>query len=66
HKSLELVPDTAGYLDTLGRCYYAKGDYANAVKYQTQAVRLDPHTQQIRRQLELFEKALAGKSSEAK
>ncbi|MCA9205226.1 MAG: tetratricopeptide repeat protein [Planctomycetales bacterium] len=66
HKSLELVPDTAGYLDTLGRCYYAKGDYANAVKYQAQAVRLDPHTQQIRRQLELFEKALAGKSSEAK
>ncbi|MBM3998054.1 MAG: tetratricopeptide repeat protein [Planctomycetes bacterium] len=57
--SLEYLPDTAGYLDTLGCCYYAKGDYENAVKYQTRAVRLDPHAGQMRRQLERFEKALA-------
>ncbi len=56
--SLEYLPDTAGYLDTLGRCYYAKGDYENAVKYQSRAVQLDPHAGQIRRQLELFEQAL--------
>lgn len=59
HRSLELRPGTAGYLDTLGRCYYAKGDYANAVKYQSRAVRRDPHSGQIQRQLELFERALA-------
>ena len=58
-KSLELRPQTAGYLDTLGRCYYAKRDFENAVKYQAQAVALEPHSLQIRRQLELFEKALA-------
>jgi hypothetical protein len=29
------------------------------VKYQTRAVELEPHTSQIRRQLELFKKALA-------
>lgn len=57
-RSLELRPNTAGYLDTLGRCYYAKGDYANAVKYQTRAVELEPHSGQIRRQLELFRQAL--------
>jgi len=57
-RSLELRPNTAGYLDTLGRCYYSKGDYANAVKHQTRAVELEPHSGQIRRQLELFKKAL--------
>lgn len=57
-RSLELKPNEAGYLDTLGRCYYHLGDYENAVKYQEQAVELDPHTQQIRRQLEQFREAL--------
>lgn len=57
-RALELAPDTAGYLDTLGRCYYAKGDYENAVKHQSRAVELDPYAGQIRRQLELFQKAL--------
>ncbi|MCL4206910.1 MAG: tetratricopeptide repeat protein [Pirellulaceae bacterium] len=56
-RSLELRPKTAGYLDTLGRCYFAKGDYEKAVQVQTQAVELEPFSGQIRRQLELFEKA---------
>lgn len=57
-RSLELRPNTAAYLDTLGRCYYALGDFRNAVKYQARAVRLEPSTQQIRRQLDLFQRAL--------
>ncbi len=57
--SLEYVPDSAGYLDTLGRCYYAKKDYVNAVKYQSRAAKLEPHSGQIVRQLELFQRALA-------
>jgi tetratricopeptide (TPR) repeat protein len=61
HKSLELRPDYPGYLDTLGRCYYAKGDLENAVKYQSRAVELDPHSGQIRRQLEFFKRELAAK-----
>ena len=59
HKSLDIRPDAAGYLDTLGRCYYAKGDYENAVKYQAEAARLEPHSGLIRRQLETFQEALA-------
>jgi len=57
-RSLELRADRAGYLDTLARCYYAKGDYENAVKHQSRAVELEPHSGQIRRQLELFQRAL--------
>jgi tetratricopeptide (TPR) repeat protein len=57
-KSLELAPDEPSYLDTLGRCYYAVGDYENAVKAQRRAVELAPQYNVMRRQLELFEKAL--------
>jgi tetratricopeptide (TPR) repeat protein len=63
-RSLELSPDNPAYLDTLGRCYYALGDLDNAVKYQTRAVRLEPSTQQIGRQLKLFQKALAESQAE--
>lgn len=68
HRSIELRPENnAGYLDTLGRCYYAKGDLVNAVKYQSQAAKLDPHTRAIQRQLEQFKKELAAKeAAEAK
>jgi len=59
HKSLELRPNYAGYLDTLGRCYYGKGDLVKAVKYQSQAVKLNAYSGQIRRQLEFFRKEAA-------
>ena len=56
-RSLELRPHAAGYLDTLGRTYYSVGDLNSAIKYQRRAARLEPHSQQIQRQLQLFEKA---------
>jgi tetratricopeptide (TPR) repeat protein len=59
HTSLEMRPDYFGYLDTLGRCYYAKGDFENAIKYQSLALKGSPHSGQIRRQLEFFQKEQA-------
>jgi tetratricopeptide (TPR) repeat protein len=65
-KSIELAQASGdsphrlgGLFDTLAHCYYAKKDYANAVKHQEQAVELDPHTQSIRRALAQFREALA-------
>lgn len=58
-KSLEIRPDDGGLLDTLARCYFAKGDLENAVKCQARAAELEPHQLQIRRQLQLFQKTLA-------
>ena len=68
-KSVELVRAAAAsaadskrvgqHLDTLAHCYYAKGDLENAVRSQTEAVKLDPHTQAISRQLGVFREALA-------
>lgn len=57
-RSLELEPDAPGYIDTLGRCYYALGDFENAVKQQRRAVELDPFAMAMKRQLKLFETAL--------
>jgi tetratricopeptide (TPR) repeat protein len=64
-RSLELRPNESGYLDTLGRCLFANGQYAEAVKYQRQAVQGDPHSGQMQRQLELFEKTLAEAKQES-
>jgi tetratricopeptide (TPR) repeat protein len=60
-KSLELSPDNGGYYDTLGRVYFARGDYQKAVSFQTKAVELEPHMGLVRRQLELFRHKLAEK-----
>jgi tetratricopeptide (TPR) repeat protein len=61
-ESLELRPDEWAYLDTLGRCYYALGDYENAVEAQKKAVAGAPYMQQMQRQLKLFEDALEAKN----
>jgi len=65
HLSLEMQPNYAGYLDTLGRCYYTKGELENAVKYQSEAVKFSPYSGQIRRQLALFQKELAAKGAKS-
>lgn len=52
-----------GYLDTLGRCYYALGDYENAVKSERDAIDKVGYPQVMQRQLDLFEKALADKKA---
>ena len=54
----ELGITESGYLDTLAHCYAAKGDYENAVKYQTRAVEMEPYTQQIVRALAEFKSKL--------
>lgn len=57
-RSLELAPEDPAFLDTLGRCHYALGDYETAIKFQKQAIKKMPTMQVMRRQLALFEKAL--------
>jgi tetratricopeptide (TPR) repeat protein len=59
HKSLELRPNAAGYLDTLGRCYYAAGDLEKAILYQSRSAKLDPHSGLINSQLQLFKEKQA-------
>jgi len=59
-RSLKLGPNPnhPGRMDTLARCYYAMGKYEQAVKIQTRAVQIEPHTGQMSRQLALFLKKL--------
>ena len=48
-----------GYLDTLGRCFFAAGRYQDAIKVQRQAVQMSPFILVMQRQLTEFEAALA-------
>lgn len=63
-RSLELRPDEPAFLDTLGRCYFAAGQYENAVEQQRRAVAQEPHLEVMQRQLETFEQALAKQNRE--
>jgi tetratricopeptide (TPR) repeat protein len=65
-QSVDLLPDASGYWDTLARCHFAKGDYANAVKYQEHAAAMEPHSGQIKKQLQTFTKALADHQTNGK
>ena len=57
-KAVELSPDNGAFYDTMGRVYYARGDYPNAVKYQSLAAELEPHSGLIAKQLQLFKDKL--------
>lgn len=63
HRSLELNKHgeggAASFLDTLGRCYFAAGDFENAVKYEREAITKNDYLQVMKRQLAEFEQALA-------
>ncbi len=62
-RSLELMPDEPVYLDTLARCYFADGQFDDAVRTQKKAIRLAPHERQMLKQLREFETALAAQTS---
>ena len=55
--------DSSSYLDTLAHCRAAAGDVAGALRWQTLAVRQEPHNVMIRKNLSRFE-ALAGGAAE--
>ncbi|WP_345683731.1 hypothetical protein [Novipirellula caenicola] len=61
-KSIELLPNDSALLDTCARCYFAVGDYKNAVITQRKAVRLTPHSPPMIRQLNEFEAKLAAET----
>lgn len=75
HKSLELfkeqiegnpafsMKDSAGLLDTLGRCYFAAGDIGSAIRYQEQAIAYEPHMRVLQRQLQEFRAAQESQSN---
>ena len=63
-RSLELIGEQGAFCDTLARVYFAKGDYANALKYQIRAGELMPHSHAVQKQLDLFRKKAAEKGKE--
>ena len=54
-QSLVKVFDNSSYLDTLAHCRAAAGDMEGALRWQTLALRHEPHNAMIRANLERFE-----------
>ena len=59
-RSLELGGENSSYLDTLAHCRFAAGDQAAAIRIQSLARRLEPHSRTIRRNLDRFRAAATG------
>ncbi len=62
-RSLELLPDEPTYLDTLARCYFSAGQIQEAIRVQSQAVKLSPYERQMKVQLNEFKAAQSKDSS---
>ena len=61
-QSLVKAFDNSSYLDTLAHCRAAAGDVAGAIRWQSLALRHEPHNHTIRKNLERFE-AMAAKAA---
>lgn len=57
-QSLENAFDNASYLDTLAHCHAAAGDLKRAIRVQSLAVRHEPNSLLVRRNLERFQSRL--------
>ncbi len=55
-RSLDLVGEQGAFCDTLAQVYFAKGDYANALRHQTRAAELMPYNHDVQKHLVLFRK----------
>ncbi len=66
-RSLELTGENNGsYRDTLARVYYAKGDFDEALKQQTEAAASLPHNRTILKQVEVYRAKVAEKKQNSK
>ncbi len=63
--SLELSPNNAAYLDTLAHVHFARGELEEAVRVQTKAVELEPHSGLLAKELQVFRAALQAKKKPA-
>jgi tetratricopeptide (TPR) repeat protein len=60
-RSIEAASVRGAYCDTLAQVYFAKGDYANAVKHQGLMAELFPNNRAAQKQLALFQKKASEK-----
>lgn len=56
-RALEIVPDSAQYIDTLAEVHFQRGDLDKAIESAKRCIELDPNTNFYQKQLERFEKA---------
>lgn len=66
HKAVALDPDNGAYLDTLAHVCFVQGDLDGAVRYQTRAAEVEPHSGMIQSELKVFRAAQQERSKQPK
>jgi uncharacterized Ntn-hydrolase superfamily protein len=56
-KAIALTPDDTNIMDTVAEAYYASGDYANAIKWEQKALKLEPTSEYLKKQLQKYRQA---------
>jgi uncharacterized Ntn-hydrolase superfamily protein len=57
-KAHALAPEDANIMDTVAEAFYAAGNYEEAVRWETNALKIEPENTFFKKQLEKFRKAL--------
>ena len=58
-KAHALAPEDANIMDTVAEAYYAAGDYEEAIKWETNALKIESENAFFRGQLEKYKRALS-------
>ncbi|HEX7319602.1 MAG TPA: DUF1028 domain-containing protein [bacterium] len=58
-----LAPEDTNIMDTVAEAYYSAGDYSNAVKWEQQALKLEPTSEYLKKQLQKYKQAKSGEKT---
>ena len=62
-KANALAPDDTNIMDTVAEAYYAAGDHSSAIKWEQKALKLEPASEYLKKQLEKYKQAKSGKKT---
>jgi uncharacterized Ntn-hydrolase superfamily protein len=62
-KANALAPEDTNIMDTVAEAYYAAGDYSNAINWEQKALKLEPTSEYLKKQLQKYKEAKSGKKT---
>ncbi len=56
-KANKLAPEDTNIMDTVAEAYYAAGDFSSAIKWEQKALKLEPTSEYLKKQLQKYKQA---------